>query len=289
MQARFDRLGRLIGPAPLARLRAAHIAVFGLGGVGSYATEGLARCGVGRLTLVDFDGVCITNFNRQLPALEGTLGEPKCELMAARVRAINPAVLVQAPHVFYNKDTADSLLESKPDILIDCIDNITSKTHLLNECLQRGIRVITALGAAAKLDPTRVRVVPLTETYADPLARAIRKFTKRHHGVTEEDLSRIPAVFSDEPPIMPTPDYHSPLCGVDCVCPGGDNPHHSCRKRHIIHGSAVFVTAAFGMTAASVAVRMAAGLPWAFNAPADPGVRLLRDRERARARKTAGA
>jgi tRNA A37 threonylcarbamoyladenosine dehydratase len=268
---RFDRMGRLVGPEAMQRLASAHAAVLGLGGVGSYAAEALARSGVGKLTLIDFDTVCVTNMNRQLHALNETIGEHKATLMADRVRSINPAIQVVAPAEFYDASTSDRLLANPPDILLDCIDNITAKMHLLVQCLQRNIPVITALGAAAKLDPTRIRVVPLTETYMDPLAKVIRKYTKSRYGLTQEDLSRVIAVFSDEPVRMPHADYSSPVCGVDCVCPGGDNPHHSCQKRHVIHGSAVFVTAAFGMTAASVAVRKLAGLPCEFNNRTHPG------------------
>lgn len=264
---RFDRVARLVGPEAMQRLAGSHAAVFGLGGVGSYAAEALARSGVGTLTLVDFDTVCVTNINRQLQAVQSAIGQPKSELMAARVRQINPGIHVRAPGEFYRKETADALLSPQPDILLDCIDNITAKMHLLVECLKRGIPVITALGAAAKLDPTRVCVVPLSETFNDPLARAIRKFTKRRHGLTEADLARITAVFSDEPVIKPHGGYKSPVCGVDCVCPGGDNPFHSCQKRHVIYGSAVFVTAMFGMTAAGIAVRQLAGIPWSFSPP----------------------
>jgi tRNA A37 threonylcarbamoyladenosine dehydratase len=268
---RFDRMVRLVGADPMERIRHAHIGVFGLGGVGSYAAEALARSGVGTLTLVDFDTVCITNFNRQLQAVEGALGQPKAGMLAERLRQINPSADVRGRREFYNRESSDRLLADPPDVLIDCTDNITAKMHLLNECLKRNIAVITVLGAAAKLDPTRVRVVPLTETYADPLARAIRKFTKRRHGVTNDDLERIVAVFSDEPVIMPRTGYRSPVCGQDCVCPGGDNPYHSCARRHVIYGSAVFVTGVFGMVAASVAVRRVAGLPWQTNGDLIPG------------------
>lgn len=260
-------MARLVGPEAMKRLAGSHAAVFGLGGVGSYAAEALARSGVGTLTLVDFDTVCITNFNRQMQAVQGAIGRPKAELMAERVRNINPSIAVRAPREFYRKETADALLSPAPDILLDCTDNITAKMYLLVECLRRDIPVITALGAAAKLDPTRVSVVPLTETFNDPLARAIRKFIKRKHGMKDADLGRIIAVFSDEPVLKPHGGYKSPVCGVDCVCPGGDNPFHSCKKRHVIYGSAVFVTAAFGMTAAGIAVQKLAGIPWKFSPP----------------------
>jgi tRNA A37 threonylcarbamoyladenosine dehydratase len=278
-------MARLVGPDAMERIARGHVGVFGLGGVGSYAVEALARSGVGRMTLVDFDAVCITNFNRQLHAVQGAVGKSKAALMAERARAINPAVTLRVEHAFYNKNSAEPLLSDPPDILLDCIDNVTAKMHLLVECLQRGISVVTLLGAAAKLDPTRIRVVPLTETYTDPLARAMRKFTKRRHGVTDEDLRRVIAVFSDEPVINPHAGYRSPVCGNDCVCPGGENDLHSCQKRNVIHGSAVFVTAVFGMVAASVAVRHLAGLPWEFTPPRTPSAGRAKPRDRKRVRR----
>lgn len=241
-------------------LAASRVAVFGLGGVGSFAAEALARSGVGHLTLVDFDRVCVTNMNRQLHALSGTLGASKAALMAARVREINPGIEVLAVERFYDKTTSARLLEPRPDVVLDAIDNVTAKMHLVATCVQAGLPIITALGSAAKLDPTRIRIVPLTETHTDPLGRALRKFTRRKHDTTDEHLERVWAVFSDEPPAPAAAVTDSAVCGVNCVCPGGDNPHHTCARRRIILGSAVFVTAAFGLAAASAAVRLLLGL-----------------------------
>ncbi|MFA5343581.1 MAG: tRNA threonylcarbamoyladenosine dehydratase [Kiritimatiellia bacterium] len=256
---RFERCGRLLGKAALHTLAGSHVAVFGLGGVGSYAAEGLARSGIGRLTLVDFDRVCVTNINRQLQALTDTVGAWKAELMAARVRAINPKAEVHAFNDFYNKDTAARLLDPRPDVVIDCIDNVTAKMHLVAGCIEQDIPIVTALGAGAKLDPTRIRIVPLTETHTDPLGRALRKYIRRKHAVTAPQLAKVVAVFSDEPVMLPITDDGGVVCGVNCVCPSGDNAHHTCKKRHVIYGAAVFVTSVFGMVAASAAVRMLVG------------------------------
>ena len=257
---RFDRFARLVGGPAVAKLMRSHIAVIGLGGVGSYVAEGLARSGVGRLTLVDFDEVCVTNFNRQLHAVEGAIGKAKVELMAARVKAINPKLEVNAPKIFYEKSAADRILVPAPDMVIDCIDNVTAKLHLLWTCVERKIPAITCLGASAKLDPTRVKVVPLPDTHTDPLGQALRKNLRRKYKMPDTDMEKITAVFSDEPLIWPDPNYRGTLCGVECVCPNGENPHHTCKKRHVIHGSSVFVTATFGMAAASEAVRVLTGL-----------------------------
>ena len=244
----------------MEKLAQSHVAVFGLGGVGSYAAEALARTGVGRLTLVEFDRVCVTNINRQLHALTGTVGRLKADLMAERIRAVNPGIDLRVCNEFYNRDTSASLLEPRPDIVIDCIDNVTAKMHLVATCVDLDLPIVATLGAAAKLDPTCIRVVPLTATHTDPLGRALRKHIRRKHDVTEEQLSRVVAVFSDEPVRQPFTDHGGVVCGVDCVCPSSDNEHHTCKKRHVIYGTAVFVVSAFGMAAASAAVRMLLGM-----------------------------
>ena len=253
---RFERCVRLFGVSAMKKLDESHVAVFGLGGVGSYAAEGLARSGVGRLTLVDFDNVCVTNINRQLPARCDTIGVSKAELMASHVRLINPDVRVNGFVEFYNKDTSSRLLADKPDIVIDCIDNVTAKMHLVATCLEQGVPIVVTLGAGAKLDPTRVRIVRLTETHTDPLGRALRKHIRRKHDVSEKQLADVIAVFSDEPVIKPYTEHGGVICGVNCVCPGNGNNVHSCRKKHVIYGTAVFVTSVFGMAAASAAVRI---------------------------------
>jgi tRNA A37 threonylcarbamoyladenosine dehydratase len=251
----WDRTARLLGTEAMRRLAGSHVAVFGLGGVGSYAVEGLVRSGVGSLTLVDFDRVCVTNINRQLHAFPSTVGRSKAELMADHARAINPSVSVRAECAFYEAATSESLLSPAPDYVVDAIDNVTAKLHLIASCLQRGIKVVTCLGAAAKADPTSVRVSTLGNTHMDRLARAIRRNLKKKYGLDEAMLDKVLAVFSNEDIAWPDASYGGLVCGVNCVCPSGEDSRHSCSRRHVIHGSAVFVTAVFGMTAAGVVVR----------------------------------
>lgn len=257
---RFERSMRLLGSAAMQKLADSHVAVFGLGGVGGYAVEGLARVGVGCLTVVDFDRVCITNINRQLQALSDTVGQSKADLIGARIKAINPNAKVRICSEFYNKDTSASLLAPRPDVVIDCIDNVTAKMHLVATCVAKDIPVVSTLGAGARLDPTCIRVLPLTESHTDPLGQALRKHIRRKHDVTEKQLARVVAVFSDEEVRRPITDHGGVVCGVDCVCPNADNKLHTCKRRHIIYGTAVFVTSAFGMAAASAAVRMLLGM-----------------------------
>lgn len=255
LHRRWDRTARLVGDGGMHRLQNAHVVVFGLGGVGSFAVEGLARSGVGRLTLVDFDDVCVTNFNRQLHALRATIGKPKAVLMAERVQAINPDVYVEPIQAFYEAETSEALLSPTPDFVVDCIDNVTAKMHLLSTCIQRGIPVVSSMGAAARLDPTRVRVCDLSETYRDPLAKAIRKHLGRNYNIDCTQPTGVTAVFSDEPILEPVELEYDATTGFLCVCPHRENSPHSCEKRSIIHGTAVFVTSVFGMTCASVVVR----------------------------------
>jgi tRNA A37 threonylcarbamoyladenosine dehydratase len=253
---RFDRASRLFGEAGMARLTDARVVVFGLGGVGSFAAEALARSGVGKLVLVDFDEICVTNVNRQLHAMKGTVGKYKVEVMAERLRLIHPTADVQAVPKFYNADSSDELLAGPIDYVVDAIDNVTAKVHLIATCVRRGIPIVSSMGAAARLDPTRVRSADLSETHSDPFARNVRKLLRQHHGLaTTEGPLGVTAVFSDEPPTAPSPVHYDRGQGFRCVCPNGENNLHTCERRSRIEGSAAFVVGTFGLTCASVAVR----------------------------------
>jgi tRNA A37 threonylcarbamoyladenosine dehydratase len=181
---RFSRLELLVGRDGLTRLERASVAVFGLGGVGSYAAEALVRGGVGRLTLIDFDTIDITNLNRQLHALDGTVGRAKAQVMAERCRSINPAARIEALQAFYAADTSAELLGRGYDYVLDCIDHISAKLHLLETCLTQGLPVLSSMGAANKLDPSQVHVADLAHTRTCRLARIIRRELRRRgiHG-----------------------------------------------------------------------------------------------------------
>jgi tRNA A37 threonylcarbamoyladenosine dehydratase len=183
---RFDRLALLVGETGLSRLRQASVAVFGLGGVGSYAVEALVRGGVGRLTLIDFDQVDITNCNRQIHAHDGTIGHPKALVMAERCRSINPGLQVEPLQAFYSQETSEELLLRGYDYVLDCIDHITAKLHLIEACVSRRLPIISSMGAANKLDPTRIHVADLADTHKCRLARILRRELRRrgiHGGV----------------------------------------------------------------------------------------------------------
>lgn len=239
----------------MEHLARAHVVVFGLGGVGSFAVEGLVRSGVGKLTLVDFDDVCVTNTNRQLHATVSGVGKPKAELMAARCKQINPDVQVTAVKEFYREELSEQLLAGEIDFVVDAIDNVKAKLHMLDACVKRNLPVVSSMGSAARLDPTAIRVADLSETHTDPFAKDIRKLLKRKYGHDTDKFTGITTVFSLEPARDPLPlAYDEQSDGFLCVCPR-ENEFHTCDHRTQINGSVAFVTSVFGMNMAGVAVR----------------------------------
>jgi tRNA A37 threonylcarbamoyladenosine dehydratase len=257
---RFDRTARLLGDDGVARLAAATVTVFGVGGVGSFAAEALVRSGVGRLILVDYDRICVTNVNRQLHAQKGTLGKLKVSVMADRLRLINPDATIEARAEFYGPETSARLLVPEPDVVIDAIDNLAAKMHLIATCLRDRLRCVSAMGAAARLDPTAVRVGDLSETRIDPFARDLRRNLRRKHGIDASRRVGVWAVFSEESPTPPHALAYDDG-GFQCVCPGGDNGFNDCEHRNRIEGSVAFVPSVFGAAAASLAVKLLCGLP----------------------------
>lgn len=254
---RFDRAARLFTEPGLHKLLGARVLVIGVGGVGSFAAEALARSGVGTIGLVDFDRVCVTNMNRQLHAMQGTIGRSKVEVMAERLRLIHPAGEVETFPVFYQSQTSEEILQGPIDFVIDAIDNMSAKAHLIATCLRRGIPLVSSMGAAARIDPTQVQVADLGSTYKDAFAAALRKILRQEYGllVDAKNPIGVPAVFSPEPVIAPSSPSYDDGEGFRCVCPGGKNGMHDCEKRARIDGTASFVTGTFGLVAASVVVR----------------------------------
>ena len=255
LHRRFDRIGRLVGDEAMRRLFDSRVTVIGLGGVGSFAAEALARSGVGHLTLVDFDLVCVTNANRQLQAMRGTVGKPKATVLAERLRLINPAATIKAVPLFYEARLADKLLPPDTDFVVDAIDNVTAKCHLLATCRERGIPVVCSTGASGRWDPTSIQVADLADTSRDRLGKAVRRILRQEYDFPRKGPFGIPAVFSTELPKQPVDLHYDNDNGFHCVCPNGDNDVHMCEDRSVIWGTAGFVTGTYGMTAASVVVR----------------------------------
>lgn len=263
LHRRFDRMGRLVGDENMAKLFNIHVMVIGLGGVGSWAAESLARSGIGRLTVVDFDEICITNANRQLHALQGLVGQKKALVMAERLKKINPQACVEGLPLFYNEENREQIMSYKPDYIIDAIDNLTAKCNLIHFCRSQGIKIVTSAGSAAKLDPSRIRIVDLAQTTVDPMAHQVRKILRQKYNFPEDKYFGVPCVFSDEPPLPAVDLKYDKGEGFKCVCPQGQNNLHSCEHRPVIWGNASFVTGAFGLHMASWIVRDVMGvLEW---------------------------
>lgn len=203
MKERFGGTERLFGSQGADHLKRAHVAVVGVGGVGCWAAEMLARSGVGQITLIDADELCVTNINRQIHALDSTVGQSKVQVMAARIRDINPDCQVHQQETFYLGKNADELLSEAYDYLIDAIDSVKHKVDLLAQCLQRGIPVLTCGGAGGKTDPSRIQVADLAKTSGDRLLKKIRYELRKHHGLGQRKKFNIKAVYSDQAMIMP--------------------------------------------------------------------------------------
>lgn len=244
---RFSRTELLLGTAGLERLKNSSVAVVGLGGVGAYAAEALCRAGIGRLALIDFDDICLTNINRQLHAMDGTVGRAKAHVMAERLSLINPAAEIVPYKDFYGAENSDYLLSPGYDYVVDAIDHFTSKLHLIVSCRERQIPIISSMGAAAKLDPARIRVADIAETHTCRMARSMRKLLKKQ------------GIASDVKVVFSTEEYREPAikdggCKGDCICPNKDQQQFSCEHRRVILGSISYLPGLFGLTMAGVVV-----------------------------------
>ena len=247
--ARFGGIARLYGADGARKLRGAHVCIVGVGGVGSWAVEALARTGVGALTLVDLDEVCVSNVNRQLPALTSEVGKPKVQVLKERVTGINPECAVRTVEEFFTGSNADQVLAERYDCVLDGIDTVTHKSLLLAECTRRNLPVISVGGAGGRRDPTAIRVADLAFSSHDRLLQRVRKILRTEHGfpVDPRIFFGIPCVYSVEAPIFPQPD------GTVCATRGDATElRMNCNSGY---GSATFVTGAFGFAAAAEVVR----------------------------------
>lgn len=242
----FSRTELLIGAEALKKLADSKVAVFGIGGVGTFVVEGLVRSGLGKFVLVDDDCICLTNINRQLHATRKTVGKPKVEVMRDRILEINPKAEVTIYQKFYMPDTADELIHDDYDYIVDAIDTVTGKIDLVLKAQEKGIPIISCMGAGNKLDPTKFEVADIYSTSVDPLSKVMRK-ELRQRGV-----KALKVVYSKEEPVKPVETEHS-SCAAGCICPKGTT--RKCTIRHQIPGSISFVPSVAGLIIAGEVIK----------------------------------
>jgi len=241
MLHQFSRTELSIGPEGLEVMKNSTVAVLGIGGVGAIAAEALARTGVGRLILIDKDVVDITNINRQIHALTTTVGQPKAELMRDRIKLINPECEVIALRMFYTEKTYEEIFKYPLDYVLDASDTISYKIHLIKQCLERKIPIVSSMGAANKMDPSQFKVADISKTTMDPIARVIR--TKlRKEGIKKG----VKVVFSTEPPMKPREDVTQMIVPENAP---------EIRKAQMPPASNAFVPPVAGLIMVSVAVK----------------------------------
>lgn len=242
----FVRTELLLGRDAIERLQQARVAVFGLGGVGGYVVEALARSGVGALDLIDHDTVSVSNLNRQIFALHSTIGRDKADVAKERVLDINPDIQVTLWKTFYLPDTADQFDLSQYDYIVDAIDTVTGKLELIEQAQRAGTPIISSMGAGNKMDASAFEVTDIYKTSVCPLARVMRRELKKR------GIKKLKVVYSKEPPITPLDDM-SISCRTHCICPPGTA--RKCTQRRQVPGSNAFVPAAVGLIVAGEVVK----------------------------------
>ena len=251
MLNQFSRTQLLLGQDGMDRLANARVAVFGVGGVGGFTVEALARSGVGAIDLIDDDKVCLTNINRQIIALRSTVGKYKVDVAAERLHDINQNIQVNTYKTFYMPDTAHQFDFSQYDYVVDAIDTITGKLELVMQAHKAGTPIICSMGAGNKLDPTAFRVADIYKTSVDPLARVMR------HELRKRGIKKLKVVYSEEPPMRPVDDMAS-SCRTNCICPPG--AARKCTERRDIPGSNAFVPSVVGLIIAGEVIKDLSGV-----------------------------
>ena len=241
----FSRTEIIIGEQGLQRLAGAKVAIFGVGGVGSYVAEALVRAGVGKFILVDDDTICLTNTNRQLHTTRKTIGQPKVEAMRQRMLDINPAAVIETIQSFYLPEKAEQLIQDDYDYIVDALDTVTAKIDLAVQGKERSIPVISAMGAGNKLDPGGFKVADLAKTSVCPLAKVMRKELRKR------GVEHLKVVYSEEKPIVPIC-VETSDCSKHYICPPGSTKH--CLERRSVPGSISFVPGVVGLLIAGAVV-----------------------------------
>lgn len=246
MLNQFSRTQLLTGAESIDKLQKARVAVFGVGGVGGYTVEALARSGVGTLDLVDDDRICLTNLNRQILATRDTVGKYKLDAAEERVHSIVPDCKVNLYRMFYTTETADQFDFSNYDYVVDAVDTVSSKLALAEQAKKSGTPIISCMGAGNKMNPEELKVADIFDTSVCPLARVMR------HELRKRGIEKLKVVYSEEEPLTPLDD-HSISCRSHCICPPGTA--RKCAERRSIPGSSPFVPAAAGLILAAEVVK----------------------------------
>ncbi len=242
----FSRTELLIGTEALEKLSQSKVAVFGIGGVGTFVVEGLVRSGVGKFVLIDDDCICLTNINRQLHATRKTVGRPKVEVMRDRILEINPQAEVTVFQQFYLPDNAEQLIQDDYDYIVDAIDTVTAKLDLVVRAHVRQIPIISCMGAGNKLDPTRLEVTDIFRTSVCPLAKVMRQELRKR------GIPSLKVVYSKEEPLKPR-ESEGGSCSTGCICPSGTT--RKCTTRNQIPGSIAFVPSVAGLIIAGEVIK----------------------------------
>ncbi|TJX14524.1 tRNA threonylcarbamoyladenosine dehydratase [Tissierella creatinini] len=242
----FSRTELLLGPQGIEKLKNSSIAIFGIGGVGSFTVEALVRSGVGHIAVIDDDKVCLTNLNRQLIATRKTIGKPKVEVMRDRILEINPNCKVDIYQTFYTAETSEDIDLSGFSYIVDAIDTVSSKLLLIEKARAANVKIISSMGTGNKLDPTRLELADIYQTSICPLARVMR------HELRKRSIESLKVVYSQEPPIKPV-ENEEDNCMTKCVCPPGTE--RKCTSRRQIPGSIAFVPSVAGLIIAGEVVK----------------------------------
>jgi len=246
MLNQFSRTQLLFGQDAMNRLKQARVAVFGIGGVGGYVVEALARCGVGSFDLIDDDKVCLTNINRQIVATRKTVGKYKVDVMKERILDINPDAKVTVHKCFYLPQTADEFDFSQYSYIVDAIDTVTAKIDIVMRAQELGVPVISCMGTGNKLDPSQLKISDIHKTSMCPLAKVMR------HELKKRRVKRLKVLYSTETVKRPLDDM-SLSCRTNCICPPG--AQHKCTDRRDIPGSVSFVPSVAGLMIAGEVAR----------------------------------
>ena len=247
----FSRTELLVGKPAMERLAQARVAVFGIGGVGGYTVEALARSGVGTLDLIDDDKVCLTNINRQIIATRKTVGQYKVEAAAERIHDINPDCKVNVYKTFYTPETASQFDFNQYDYVVDAIDTVTGKLELIEQATKAGTRIISCMGAGNKIHADKLEVTDIYKTSGCPLARVMR------YELRKRRIRKLKVVYSKEPAMTPIDDM-AISCRQNCICPPGTA--RKCTQRRQVPGSTAFVPAVAGLIIAGEVVKDLTGV-----------------------------